>query len=260
MSMRCWYGYTSAPRCKWFAYGPTNTIATVPSLASFAPRCTKMCSLKKKFQYFLVHLQNTITVRDTNPFIVAPETPWLSMHSTFNNATSLEQAPLGTSQNKCNQDQCNLQLLFDRSSFKNYTRLSQVTLKENLPVSDCLSHYIYSHQIQTKPPYTNNIDSQLSEHNCAFSNYISLTLSVCSKQVYSLTRHKKVIQWTQTCRSQPACISCNVVCKDNWPHARLSSTTFAHQQNLNSNQQITYHYWQKQHNKSSTAAGMDNCW
>ena len=32
--MRCWYGYLSGMRCKWFAYGPADVTATPSSLAS----------------------------------------------------------------------------------------------------------------------------------------------------------------------------------------------------------------------------------
>jgi len=36
--MRCWRGYLSGARCKWFAYGPTNATATSLSFASLKPR------------------------------------------------------------------------------------------------------------------------------------------------------------------------------------------------------------------------------
>jgi len=36
--MRCWRGYLSAARCKWFAYGPANATATPSSLASLKSR------------------------------------------------------------------------------------------------------------------------------------------------------------------------------------------------------------------------------
>jgi len=32
-AMRCWRGYLSAARCKWFAYGPADATATPSSLA-----------------------------------------------------------------------------------------------------------------------------------------------------------------------------------------------------------------------------------
>jgi len=32
--MRCWYGYLSGARCKWFAYGPADGTATPSSLTS----------------------------------------------------------------------------------------------------------------------------------------------------------------------------------------------------------------------------------
>ena len=36
--MRCWRGYLSAARCKWFAYGPADATATLSSLASLKSR------------------------------------------------------------------------------------------------------------------------------------------------------------------------------------------------------------------------------
>jgi len=36
--MRCWHGYLSATRCKWFAYGPADATATPSSLASLKSR------------------------------------------------------------------------------------------------------------------------------------------------------------------------------------------------------------------------------
>jgi len=32
--MRCWYGYLSEVKCRWFAYGPDGAIAIPSSLAS----------------------------------------------------------------------------------------------------------------------------------------------------------------------------------------------------------------------------------
>ena len=39
--MRCWRGYLSAARCKWFMYGPADATATPSSLASLKSRSTK---------------------------------------------------------------------------------------------------------------------------------------------------------------------------------------------------------------------------
>jgi len=36
--MRCWRGYLSEVRCRWFAYGPANATATLSSLASLKSR------------------------------------------------------------------------------------------------------------------------------------------------------------------------------------------------------------------------------
>ena len=36
--MRCWHGYLSGARCRWFAYGPADATATPSSLASFKSR------------------------------------------------------------------------------------------------------------------------------------------------------------------------------------------------------------------------------
>jgi len=36
--IRCWHGYLSGSRCKWFAYGPTDATATPSSLASLKSR------------------------------------------------------------------------------------------------------------------------------------------------------------------------------------------------------------------------------
>jgi len=36
--MRCWRGYLSGMRCKWFAYGPPDATATPSSLASLKSR------------------------------------------------------------------------------------------------------------------------------------------------------------------------------------------------------------------------------
>jgi len=36
--MRCWHGYLSAVRCKWFAYGPADAATTSSSLASLKSR------------------------------------------------------------------------------------------------------------------------------------------------------------------------------------------------------------------------------
>ena len=35
--MRCWHGYLSGMRCRWFAYGPADVIASTSSLASLNP-------------------------------------------------------------------------------------------------------------------------------------------------------------------------------------------------------------------------------
>jgi len=32
--MRCWHGYLSGARCRWFEYGPADATATSSSLAS----------------------------------------------------------------------------------------------------------------------------------------------------------------------------------------------------------------------------------
>jgi len=36
--MRCWHGYLSTARCKWFAYGPADAVANQSSLASLKSR------------------------------------------------------------------------------------------------------------------------------------------------------------------------------------------------------------------------------
>jgi len=36
--IRCWHGYLSGARCKWFAYGPADATVTPLSLASLKPR------------------------------------------------------------------------------------------------------------------------------------------------------------------------------------------------------------------------------
>jgi len=36
--MGCWHGYLSEARCKWFAYGPADAIATPSSLALLKSR------------------------------------------------------------------------------------------------------------------------------------------------------------------------------------------------------------------------------
>jgi len=37
--MRCWRGYLSGARCKWFAYSPADTTAMPSFLASLNPEC-----------------------------------------------------------------------------------------------------------------------------------------------------------------------------------------------------------------------------
>jgi len=36
--MRCWRGYLSGARCKWFAYGPADATATSSSIAPVKAR------------------------------------------------------------------------------------------------------------------------------------------------------------------------------------------------------------------------------
>jgi len=36
--MKCWCGYLSGAKCKWFAYGPSDATATPSSLASVKSR------------------------------------------------------------------------------------------------------------------------------------------------------------------------------------------------------------------------------
>jgi len=36
--MKCWHGYLSGARCRWFAYGPADATATPSSLASWKSR------------------------------------------------------------------------------------------------------------------------------------------------------------------------------------------------------------------------------
>ena len=39
LKMRCWHGYLSTERCKWFAYGPGDATATTLSVASLKSIC-----------------------------------------------------------------------------------------------------------------------------------------------------------------------------------------------------------------------------
>jgi len=48
--MRCWRGYLSAARCKWFAYGPPDATATPSSLASLKS------GLVWPFWYWVTHV------------------------------------------------------------------------------------------------------------------------------------------------------------------------------------------------------------
>jgi len=36
--VRCWHGYLSGARCKWFAYGPADATATSSSVAPVKSR------------------------------------------------------------------------------------------------------------------------------------------------------------------------------------------------------------------------------